>query len=29
MNEGKVLAELKTEQATQEIIMGHILRDSK
>ncbi len=29
MNEGKVLAELKTEEATQEIIMGYILRDSR
>ncbi|MBQ8311742.1 MAG: sugar ABC transporter ATP-binding protein [Clostridia bacterium] len=29
MNEGKLLAELETAQATQEIIMGHILRDSK
>ena len=29
MNEGKMLAELETKDATQEIIMGYILRDSK
>ncbi len=29
MNEGKLLAELETKDATQEIIMGYILRDSK
>ncbi|MBE5802189.1 MAG: sugar ABC transporter ATP-binding protein [Clostridiales bacterium] len=29
MNEGKMLAELETKDATQEAIMGYILRDSK
>ena len=29
MNEGRMLAELKAEEATQESIMGYILRDSK
>ena len=29
MNEGKLLAELNAAEATQEIIMGHILRADK
>ena len=29
MNEGKILAELDAKEATQEIIMGYILRDSQ
>ena len=29
MNEGKILAELNAKEATQEIIMGYILRDSQ
>ena len=29
MNEGKLLAELNAKEATQEIIMGHIIRSTK
>ena len=29
MNEGRLIAEMPTKEATQEIIMGHIMQDSK
>ncbi|MBQ7848810.1 MAG: ABC transporter ATP-binding protein, partial [Clostridia bacterium] len=29
MNEGRLIAEMPAKEATQEIIMGHIMQDSK